>query len=80
LLRFQVLCHIFTNLLDGSGREQLAGNFHSRQRGRIDPPFSCIFFVDIQADRPVSMAYGVQGVVLGHTLCKASPRQLLQVT
>jgi hypothetical protein len=26
------------------------------------------------------MAYGVQGVVLGHTLCKASPRQLLQVT
>ena len=66
LVLFEPDCYILSNILYGSADEHLSWNFNSHELSWVDPSILSIDFINIEADRAVRKAEGIDRIGVRH--------------
>jgi hypothetical protein len=66
LMLFEPKRHIFTNVLYGAADEHFSWDFYPHKLGRINTSILGVEFIDIQADRAIGKAQGVESGGVSH--------------
>lgn len=64
---FKIDGDVFTNLLNGTGDKKLSRDFYPDELGGVHTALDRVFLIDVEADRPIRKANGIQGVGIRHT-------------